>query len=400
MRPIRLFCTLLLVYLTFFQVTHARFDSDATQSESGEESDGEEEIASSARAEDALLSSQHDMSAHLRQSELLQPPTPHPLLTAKRLREQAQEAEKQCQVSERSGDEGPSTNARREPSVEVLEGQPLHAQSAFLWTPAATQRMQELEGQPQHPRPFGFRNQRAAEELMNLRHEEAMRRMQQLQSQRGEPVLPPIPRPGLVGHWPQEAARRMQQLQSLPSDSRLSSIPLLESNGHRSQSQSQFSPIPISLMDQVESARLRRLPSFSDFPDNLGERLAFLSRPLQYTHPRSSNEGPFTWTGHEDHTSPSLVAGSSNVLRPPPPRYIFDQAEQRERAYDAAKNQRYNSDMRKSMAAEAMRLYGDEAKHIRKAIDRGSKLPLYTSDEFRNWVLEHGTGIHITRMSP
>jgi len=56
--------------------------------------------------------------------------------------------------------------------------------------------------------------------------------------------------------------------------------------------------------------------------------------------------------------------------------------------------------MRKSMASEAMRLYSVEEKQIRKAIDRASELPLYTSDEFRNWVLEHGTAIHITRMSP
>lgn len=81
------------------------------------------------------------------------------------------------------------------------------------------------------------------------------------------------------------------------------------------------------------------------------------------------------------------------MLLPEDVRWVFSESEHRQRAYAIARDRNHETMVRRTMAAEAKRLYGMEANKIREAIEKRSELPLYTSEEWRNWVGEHAPNV-------
>ncbi|SPO25602.1 uncharacterized protein UTRI_03321_B [Ustilago trichophora] len=85
-------------------------------------------------------------------------------------------------------------------------------------------------------------------------------------------------------------------------------------------------------------------------------------------------------------------AGSARVLIPEEILYRYPRAQDRERAYAIALENAPNPMARLALASEAKRLYHEEEAQIRKRIDEKGELPLYTSDEWRKFVSEQGSG--------
>lgn len=101
---------------------------------------------------------------------------------------------------------------------------------------------------------------------------------------------------------------------------------------------------------------------------------------------------------HPPLPPPPPGVGNARVLLPEDVRWVFPETEHRQRAYAIAQDVGHKLMVRRTMAGEARRLYAMEASKIREAIDRRSELPLYTSNEWRDWISEHGPNVLVTQL--
>lgn len=85
----------------------------------------------------------------------------------------------------------------------------------------------------------------------------------------------------------------------------------------------------------------------------------------------------------------------AKVLLPQDTRWTFPQPRNREEAYRIALGQTHNPDEKARKAREVLGMYEREADQIRQVIESRGELPLYTSEEWKEWVKEHGPGLLI-----
>lgn len=113
------------------------------------------------------------------------------------------------------------------------------------------------------------------------------------------------------------------------------------------------------------------------------------------THPTSFRQNGLRY-GYIPSVAPLAASNShlpesssARVLLPQDVRWVFAHSHYRQQAYEIARDTSKQVQVRKTMAAEAKRLYEMEARNIRNSIENRGELPLDTSDEWRHWLSEH-----------
>ncbi|SPO25956.1 uncharacterized protein UTRI_03321 [Ustilago trichophora] len=422
MRPFLSFCLALVVFLSWVHLAVAT-DSSSDEGPGNGYAD-EDELASRSSRRGHFIST--DNAVHLRDSQLLHPhhapppkrlSMPHPALGM--LRPAASRHGGSKVKAEPSSSQFAQSSNRPQPHPALPAMRLQEAERALIR--GRVRRIMDENGETSgfsepHSTPMRQRGtQRRIRRMRYLRDLETGDEAER--TERTENGHTSMPRGRERHRQPDRRTFFTDQLSSSPSPPSSAAEPLPPS-----------SPLPSRNLFPTESLRAPHVPSSSIWissrhHNNLngvpvgepGMASAALRSPLppwdpllarffqSYTPTTRSPQGMYSVGGlryGEIPSSPRLPdpprqlppgAGSARVLIPEEPLYRNSNADYRARVYAIALEDVHNPMIKMTSAQEAKRLYHEEAEEIRKRIDQKKELPLYTSEEWRQFVAEQGS---------